>query len=226
MSSVADPVGEEVPERGSTPGDAGRREPPPPSGDSPGAPAVDVARPPSVAFLIVVAGLAAAADLGSKYWAKAVLSVPALDGTPRRHVVFQDVFGNISLDMIFAQNPGGAFSMMRNLPEVVRRPFFLYVSAAATVFLVAMYMRVDRRHRALVWGLPLALGGAIGNLVDRVRYGWVIDFIHIWVRRPDREHHWPTFNVADVAIVIGVGLLALDLLFGKRGAVALASTRS
>lgn len=210
MSSAIDPVGAE-------PDHA------PPSADVPSSQAI---QRPSVVFLIVVAGLAAAADLASKHWAKATLSLPGLDGTPRRHVVFQDLAGRLSLDMIFAQNPGGAFSMMRSLPEVVRRPFFLYVSAAATVFLVTMYMRVDRRHRALVWGLPLALGGAIGNLVDRVRYGWVIDFIHIWVRRPDREHHWPTFNVADIAIVIGVGLLAVDLLFGRRGAVAAASARS
>lgn len=180
----------------------------------------------SLLFLGVVAGLAAAADLGSKWWAKAYLTLPSLNGAPRRHMVIDDLFGRISLDFVFAQNPGGAFSMMRNLPEVVRRPFFLYVSAAATVFLVAMYMRVDRRHRALVWGLPLALGGAIGNLVDRVRYGWVIDFIHIWIRRPEREHHWPTFNIADVAIVVGVGLLAVDLLFGRRGDVAPAPSRS
>ena len=214
-SSAVDPVGSEPDQ-------------PPSSAGEPHASERDAlpAQPPSVVFLVVVAGLAAAADLASKHWAKATLSLPGLDGTPRRHVVFQDFLGRVSLDMIFAQNPGGAFSMMRSLPEVVRRPFFLYVSAAATVFLVTMYMRVDRRHRALVWGLPLALGGAIGNLVDRVRYGWVIDFIHIWVRRPDREHHWPTFNVADIAIVVGVGLLSIDLLFGKRGVVAAASTRS
>jgi signal peptidase II len=57
------------------------------------------------------------------------------------------------------------------------------------------------------WGLPLALGGAMGNLADRVRYGWVVDFIDVsW-----KGHHWPTFNVADIAIVIGVGLMAVDM---------------
>jgi signal peptidase II len=218
LSSIADPVGPEpdLDRPSGAPADAGVESVAP----------VSVVQRPSIVFLVVVAGLSAAADLASKYWAKEALSHPTPQGTQTRHVVFQDLFGSISLDMLFAQNPGGAFSMMRSLPEVVRRPFFLYVSAAATVFLVAMYMRVDRRHRALVWGLPLALGGAIGNLVDRVRYGWVIDFIHFWVRRPDREHHWPTFNVADIAIVVGVGLLTIDLVFGKRGAVAAASTRS
>lgn len=219
MSTVIDPTGAQRDLQPSSEDGA-----PPGAGDA--APFSGAFRRPSVVFLVIVSGLAAAADLGTKWWAKATLSIPNLDGTQRRQLVFGDLFDRISFDMVFAQNPGGAFSMMRNLPEIVRRPFFLYVSAAATVFLVAMYLRVDRRHRALVWGLPLALGGAIGNLVDRVRYGWVIDFIHFWVRGSGREHHWPTFNVADVAIVIGVGLLAADLIFGKRGVVAAASTRS
>jgi signal peptidase II len=175
---------------------------------------------PSIALLVTVAGLSAAADLATKAWAVARLAPPDLRGNPSRVVVFEDLGGVASFDLIFAQNPGGAFSLMRGLPEIVRRPFFLYVSAAAAVFLVAMYLRIDRRHTALAWGLPLALGGALGNLVDRMRYGWVVDFIHFWVERGGRAHHWPTFNVADVAIVVGVGLLAVDLFRGGRRDVA------
>ena len=61
-----------------------------------------------------------------------------------------------------------------------------------------------------------ALGGAMGNLVDRIRYGWVVDFVDFYVRRGGQEHHWPTFNVADIAIVVGVGLMAIDMLRASR----------
>lgn len=177
-------------------------------------------QPPSIALLVVVTAVSAAADLVTKAWAVARLRPPDPQGDPSRVVVFQDLGGVLSFDFVFAQNPGGAFSLLRGLPEIVRRPFFLYVSAAAAVFLVAMYLRIDRRHTALAWGLPLALGGAIGNLVDRMRYGWVVDFIHFSVEGSGRTHHWPTFNVADIAIVVGVGLLAIDLFRTGRRDVA------
>jgi signal peptidase II len=66
------------------------------------------------------------------------------------------------------------------------------------------------------WGLPLALGGAMGNLVDRIRYGQVIDFIDMYVTRGGREHHWPTYNVADIAIVAGVALMVIDMILPAR----------
>lgn len=183
-------------------------------------------QPSSVGMLVGISGVSAALDLASKEWATARLAAPNFRGSGRRLAVFEDLGGFLSFDFVFAQNPGGAFSLLRGLPEIVRRPFFLYVSAAAAVFLVTMYLRIDRRHRALAWGLPLALGGAIGNLVDRIRYGWVVDFIDFSIRRGEREHHWPIFNVADIAIVIGVGLLAVDLFVGSRGGVAPAAERS
>ncbi len=166
----------------------------------------------SYTFLAVVAFLSAAADLGTKEWAVHALS--GYDPTslaPKKLVVLEGV-----VQFIFAQNPGGAWSFLRGLPDVLRRPFFLFISAAAIVFIVSVYGRIDKRHRALVWGLPLALGGAIGNLVDRMRYGWVVDFIDIFVTRDGREIHWPTFNVADIAIVVGVGMMGLDMVFGAK----------
>jgi signal peptidase II len=66
------------------------------------------------------------------------------------------------------------------------------------------------------WGLPLALGGAMGNLVDRIRYGQVIDFIDMYFIRGGREHHWPTYNVADIAIVAGVALMIIDMILPAR----------
>ena len=60
------------------------------------------------------------------------------------------------------------------------------------------------------------LGGALGNVFDRVRYGHVIDFIDVHMFWKETDHHWPTFNVADIAICVGVGLMAIDMFTSKR----------
>src|SRR5262249_6305384 len=71
---------------------------------------------------------------------------------------------------------------------------------------------------ALRWGLPLVLGGALGNVFDRIRYGYVIDFVDVHIMWHGKDRHWPTFNVADIAICIGVGLMAIDMFTSKRQA--------
>jgi signal peptidase II len=166
-------------------------------------------RPASITFLVVVTVVSLAADLVSKYFAKSRLSTV----DPKTHVLHRFEVWKDHVDFIFAQNPGGAWSFLRGLPDTLRRPFFLVVSAAAIVFIVSIYRRIGSDQRAMKWGLPLALGGAMGNLVDRIRYGWVVDFVDIYIKRGGREHHWPTFNVADIAIVVGVGLMAIDMLW-------------
>ncbi|MDI3286332.1 signal peptidase II [Polyangium sp. 15x6] len=165
---------------------------------------------PSLLFLAVVTVVSAAADLASKGWAKAALS-GADKGRAKSIEVIKDHF-----DFIYTLNPGGAWSFLRSLPENLRRPFFLFVSSAAIVFIVSVYRRIHRDQWAMRWGLPLALGGAVGNLVDRIRYGSVIDFIDFYVVRNGREIHWPTFNVADIAIVAGVLLMALDTFLSRK----------
>ncbi|KYF52543.1 Signal peptidase II, partial [Sorangium cellulosum] len=169
----------------------------------------------SFAFLAVVSLVSCAADLATKAWAHARLAgfdakrsgFDAKRSGPKIFTVIPD-----HLDFIFAQNPGGAWSFLRSLPDGLRRPFFLFVSAAAIVFIVSIYRRVHKDQAAMKWGLALALGGAMGNLVDRIRYGWVIDFIDVYVIRGGQEFHWPTFNVADIAIVAGVILMSTDMI--------------
>lgn len=158
----------------------------------------------SIPFLVVVTIISAAADLATKWWAKAMLS--GVDKSKPRSIT---VLAN-HCDFIYTLNPGGAWSFLRGLPENLRRPFFLFVSSAAIVFIISVYRRLHPEQWAMRWGLPLALGGAIGNLVDRIRYGSVIDFIDVYVFYKGRDQHWPTFNVADIAIVAGVLLMALD----------------
>ena len=87
-------------------------------------------------------------------------------------------------------------------------------SIAAMVVIGAMLWKAERLDRKTMWGCALILGGAAGNLLDRLLWGQVTDFLLFHVG----EYQWPTFNVADSAIVIGSGLLLLDLVRAKRQA--------
>ncbi|GAC1574616.1 MAG: signal peptidase II [Polyangiales bacterium] len=126
------------------------------------------------------------------------------------------------LSFILAKNPGGAWGMLHEQPEKIRKPFFVIVSLVAVVVIVGMFRKLDRRQHALKWGLPMVLGGALGNLVDRIRFSEVIDFIDVvyWKRKGGLEMHWPTFNVADIAICVGVMLMAVDFLFPHKRVLA------
>lgn len=174
--------------------------------------AAEPTQAPSYLFFAVVAIVSAALDLGSKEWAtNALTNYEQAKGGQRTIDVIPRLF-----DLQYAQNPGGAWSMLRSLPEIYRRPFFLFVSTAASVFITSVYGKIDRRDWAMKWGLPLALGGAVGNLVDRIRHGYVVDFLHFYIERPGRDFHWPTFNVADIWIVVGVVLMGLTLFFPSK----------
>ncbi len=163
---------------------------------------------PSYLFLGAVSILVLVSDLGSKWWA-----VKALEKDGFRLPAKEIIKGRLAF--VLARNPGGAWGMFHDQPEKVRKPFFVLVSVIAVVVIVGMYRKLDPKQLALKWGLPLVLGGALGNLVDRVRYGQVIDFIDVvyWKNKLGIERHWPTFNVADIAICIGVLLMAVDFLF-------------
>jgi signal peptidase II len=182
-------------------------------------------RHPSFVFLAVVSIVTLASDIGSKFWAEHRLETyPPVVPLWQTHLTFT-----------LARNRGGAWGLLQGASENVRRPFFLLVSVAAITFIVTLYRRLQPRQRALKWGLPLVLGGALGNVFDRIRYGWVIDFIDYraeWVRKMNDlagkafpssrsipTDHWPTFNVADVAICVGVALMAIDMFTAKRGRV-------
>ncbi len=158
----------------------------------------------SYVFLAVVSIGSLGLDIVTKAWAATRLeSYPGMVEVVPKYLTF-----------VLAKNRGGAWGLLQTTSENVRRPFFLLVSVAAIAFIMTLYRRLQPRQRALKWGLPLVLGGALGNVFDRVRYGHVIDFIDVHYKE---RYHWPTFNVADVAICVGVGLMALDMFFTKRG---------
>ncbi len=158
----------------------------------------------SMTFLFVVAAVNLVLDVASKQWIKAYFEDPSNE---RQKIVVVDGVAQL----IYATNKGGAWGILQGEHEALRRPFFLVVSVAAIVFIVSLYRKLAKEQLALKWGLPLVLGGAIGNLVDRVLYGSVIDFIDVYITSGGAEKHWPTFNVADIAICIGVGLMAVDM---------------
>lgn len=180
-----------------------------------GAATVIPGRAPSFFFLAVVSIVSLASDIATKFWAE-----KNLDGYPGIKEIWPG-----HLAFILARNRGGAWGLLQSTNENVRRPFFLLVSAAAIAFIVTLYRKLTQEQKALAWGLPLVLGGALGNVFDRIRYGQVIDFIDFHVTLQGSfweqkgwagEHHWPTFNVADIAICVGVSLMAIDMFTSKR----------
>jgi signal peptidase II len=113
--------------------------------------------------------------------------------------------------LVHVRNSGAAFGIGANA-ESAAVPLLLNIGAIGVFCIVVVYaMRAAVTDRLLQTGLHLILGGAIGNLLDRFRFRYVIDFLDFYVTVGGREHHWPAFNVADSAICIGIGLLFLDM---------------
>lgn len=109
-------------------------------------------------------------------------------------------------NLVLAHNKGAAFSFLA-AEGGWQRYFFTGIAIAAAIFILYLLKR-HAGQRLFCWALALILGGAIGNLIDRVMYGYVIDFLDFYVGK----WHWPAFNVADMAIVGGAALFILDEL--------------
>ncbi len=111
------------------------------------------------------------------------------------------------------ENPGAAFSLFNDSGSPGRvRWMLLIFSVLAAVAVLGALLKLGRTMTATSVALALILGGALGNAYDRLRFGSVIDFLEVHIV----HYHWPDFNVADSAIVIGGGLLLLDALFGAK----------
>ena len=107
------------------------------------------------------------------------------------------------LHVTYVQNTGAAFGLFKG-----QQLLFIGLSLVVIGWIVWEFLTKPSMAAVLVWGSALVLGGAAGNLIDRVRLGYVIDFIDLRV--------WPVFNVGDSAITIGVSLLVVHALFGER----------
>ena len=142
---------------------------------------------PNYVFLVAVALVTLVLDLGSKAWAKSRLEDPKAFADRTIEVVKDH------LAFRFARNQGGAWGLFQDQPESIRRPFFLGISFLAIAFIVSLYRKLTPPQWALKWGLPLVLGGALGNLVNRIQYNYV-------------------------AIVAGVILMAVDMFTPRKSA--------
>lgn len=118
----------------------------------------------------------------------------------------QAEYVNHYLNLVMVYNKGAAFSFLSD-QSGWQRYFFSALAAAVSIFIVWMLNR-NATQRLFCWSLSLILGGAIGNLIDRLAYGHVIDFLDFHVN----AWHWPAFNVADSAITVGAALFVLDEL--------------
>lgn len=150
----------------------------------------------AIAIAIVVLAL----DLASKWYVSTNMvlgqSIPVIPGL---------------FHISYIMNPGAAFGILPG-----QRWFFIAVSALAMAAMIHYAWRPEGRGGLTAIGLGLMLGGAAGNLVDRVRFGRVVDFFEwFW-----REHYFPAFNVADSAITVGVGLLLVHMLVAARREVS------
>jgi signal peptidase II len=112
-------------------------------------------------------------------------------------------------DLTHVHNPGGAFGFLSGMSAEFRSLLFVAVSLLAAGLVLYFYWQTPLRQRVPAVGLCLLFGGAVGNLVDRIRFGVVVDFLDFYVG----ELHWPAFNIADSAITVGVFVFAYHLLF-------------
>jgi signal peptidase II len=110
--------------------------------------------------------------------------------------------------MNYVENPGAAWGLFRGFSESLRNGFFTLVSLGAVGFILRYYRKIREDQRFLQLALAFVLSGAVGNFIDRIARGYVVDFIEwYWWNRPDLR--WPTFNIADSLIVVGVAMLVL-----------------
>jgi signal peptidase II len=118
-------------------------------------------------------------------------------------------------DIVHTQNRGVAFGLLDDSAGGWQSAILVVLSLAAVGLLSALLWNPRRLDPRSLWGFSLILGGAAGNVFDRILFGRVTDFLLVYIG----SYQWPAFNVADSAIVIGCGLLLLDLLHTKRQAI-------
>ena len=144
-------------------------------------------------------------DMGSKTWANATLSQKYLNPSVQHPFSFY---------LNLAYNKGAAFSLFSNVPG--GRWILSIFGLFAMGFIYYLYKRPESDNKLFLYGLGLVGGGALGNIVDRIIFGHVTDFIQVWVHPSIKiAWPWPTFNVADVVLLIGISLMMLFSLTYK-----------
>jgi signal peptidase II len=124
------------------------------------------------------------------------------------------------LNITYVRNPGAAFSFLADAPAIFRAIFFMTVTVLAIILVLYYIAKSKIEEPIMIFSLSLILSGAVGNLIDRVRFGEVVDFIDVYIS----SYHWPAFNVADSAITVGAAIMILELTRGRKKQGGSAST--
>jgi signal peptidase II len=114
-------------------------------------------------------------------------------------------------NLLHVHNTGAAFSMLAGANSFWRQTFFVVLTVFVLAILLYVYTKANRSDHWTRISYALICGGAVGNLIDRLRFGEVIDFLDFYIG----THHWPVFNIADSAISVGAFMLLISLLRGK-----------
>jgi signal peptidase II len=130
-----------------------------------------------------------------------------------RHLAFNQNIKVIAgfFDIVHINNPGGAFGLLASLSPQWRAIIFLFISSVAVGLIFYFYVKTPQSHPWLAAGFALIFGGAIGNLIDRLRFGFVIDFLDFYISK----YHWPAFNIADSAITVGLAIFLIHIVLRK-----------
>ena len=111
----------------------------------------------------------------------------------------------------YVENRGAAWGIFSGLNDSLRVPFFVIISILAVGVIVYLFRKLHSDNKWLIVALSLVLGGALGNFIDRIVNQYVIDFIDMYYKNA----HWPTYNMADVFISAGIGMLVLEIIISK-----------
>lgn len=126
------------------------------------------------------------------------------DWIVRNYLESQSTVVTSFFNITYVKNFGAAFGIFRTLQENIREAFFLLMPPIAMVVIVFMLQATEPFEKVRTWALCLVFGGALGNYVDRIHYGFVVDFLDFHIMN---KYKWPAFNVADISIVCGITLL-------------------
>jgi len=150
--------------------------------------------------LLLIVGLVLALDQLSKMAVMATVPLHA------RIPVIAGFF-----DITHIHNPGGAFGFLAAYGDRLRQVLFVAAAVLAIGLILYYYVHTPDTHLFLSVALAMVLGGAVGNLIDRIRFGKVVDFLDVYIN----DLHWPAFNVADSAITVGIIIFIYHLIFRK-----------
>lgn len=114
--------------------------------------------------------------------------------------------------LVYVMNPGAAFGFLAGAPEIFRYLFFISVTVLAILLIIYYILKSKSQDVLMVISLTLIFGGAVGNLIDRIRFGAVVDFLDFYIG----AWHWPAFNAADSAISIGAVLMIWEMLVSRK----------